>query len=234
MHASEWKYGSPIRSRRVDTQHVRVRPRRRRSAQIGWHTASVIQMLLIALVTVTPAFGQGGRGCHGMMGDGAHAADMQVFHQLFEHRTEITRQVHTRADGVETVTESKNPEVTRLLQTHVAAMLARVKEGRPIHQRDPLFVELFKNADRIEARHELTAGGSTGGRDHEGRVNVVKLLHRACGGGQRISREWYVGDDEEPSGSAAPAGNDVAASSNADRRSRISEEIHCRSDMYPS
>jgi len=48
------------------------------------------------------------------------------------------------------VTESKNPEVTRLLQTHVAAMLARVKEGRPIHQRDPLFAELFKNADRIE------------------------------------------------------------------------------------
>ena len=26
------------------------------------HTASVIQMLLIALITVTPAFGQGGRG----------------------------------------------------------------------------------------------------------------------------------------------------------------------------
>ena len=38
-------------------------------------------------------------------------------------------------------------------------MLARVKEGNQIHQRDPLFVELFKNADRIEARHELTAGG---------------------------------------------------------------------------
>ena len=65
----------------------------------------------------------------------------------------------TRQDGVETVTESTNPEVTRLLQTHVASMLARVKEGRPIHQRDPLFAELFKNADRIEARHELTAGG---------------------------------------------------------------------------
>ena len=94
-----------------------------------------------------------------MMGDAAHAADMQLFHQLFEHRTEIDRQVVARDDGVETVTESKNPEVTRLLQTHVAAMLARVKEGRPIHQRDPLFVELFKNADRIEARYELTAGG---------------------------------------------------------------------------
>ena len=94
-----------------------------------------------------------------MMGDGAHAADMQLFHQLFEHRAEIHRQVLMREDGIETVTESKNPEVTRLLQTHVASMLARVKERRPIHQRDPLFVELFKNADLIEARHELTASG---------------------------------------------------------------------------
>ena len=94
-----------------------------------------------------------------MMGDSAHASDMQVFQQLFEHRTEITRQISAREDGIETVTESKNPEVTRLLQTHVAAMLARVKEGRPIHLRDPLFAELFKNADRIEARHELTADG---------------------------------------------------------------------------
>jgi|SRR5687767_10371156 hypothetical protein len=123
------------------------------------HTAAVIQMLLIALITVTPAFGQGGHGGRGMMSDGTHAADMQVFHQLFEHRTEINRHVIAREDGIETVTESANPEVTRLLQTHVASMLARVKNGRPIHLRDPLFAELFKNADRIEARHELTTGG---------------------------------------------------------------------------
>jgi uncharacterized protein len=123
------------------------------------HTTSFLPMLLIALITVTPAFGQGGRGGRGMMGDAAHAADMQLFHQLFEHRTEINRQVVAREDGIETVTESKNPEVTRLLQTHVAAMLARVREVRPIHQRDSLFAELFKNAGRIEARHELTAGG---------------------------------------------------------------------------
>ena len=140
------------------------------------HTVSVIQILLIALIPVTPAFGQAGRGGRGMMGDAAHAADMQLFHQLFEHRTEIDRQVIAREDGIETVTESKNPEVTRLLQTHVASMLARVREGRPIHQRDPLFVELFKNADRIEARHELTAGGV---RVTETSTDayVVKLLH---------------------------------------------------------
>jgi len=94
-----------------------------------------------------------------MMGGGAHGADMQVFHALFDHRAEITRQIVLRQDGIETLTESTNPEVTRLLQTHVASMLARVKEGRPIHRRDPLFAELFRYADRIEARHETTARG---------------------------------------------------------------------------
>lgn len=115
---------------------------------------------------VTPAFGQGGpcgfgRGGHcgpGMMSDGAHRTEMLVFRQLFEHRTEITRHV-VRGDGVETVTESTNPEVTGLLQRHVASMLARVKEGHAIHPRDPLFAELFRYADRIEARYESTARG---------------------------------------------------------------------------
>jgi hypothetical protein len=126
-------------------------------------------LLTIALTAVASASGQGGRGCQGMMGDCANAADMQLFHQLFAHRAEITRYVLERADGIETTTESKNPEVTRLLQTHVASMLARVKEGRPIHQRDPLFAELFRYADRIETRHELTAGG----------VRVIETSHDA-------------------------------------------------------
>jgi hypothetical protein len=82
------------------------------------HTAFLLWTLLIAAVAVTPAFGQGGRGGRDMMGDGAHAADMQVFHQLFDRRAEITRRVLNREDGIETVTESTSPDVTRLLQTH--------------------------------------------------------------------------------------------------------------------
>jgi hypothetical protein len=133
------------------------------------HITGTAHLLLIALAAVAPAFAQGGRGGHGMMGDGAHGADMQVFHQLFAHRTEITRQVLKREDGIDTITESMNPEVTRLLQTHVASMLTRVKEGRPIHRRDPLFAELFRYTDRIETRSELTVGG----------VRVVETSHDA-------------------------------------------------------
>ena len=124
-------------------------------------TSAPVYPLLLVLLAVTPALGQGGpagRG-RGMMHDGAHAADMQVFQQLFDHRAEIKRQVVMRQDGIETVTESANPEVARLLQSHVESMLARVKKGQPIHRRDPLFAELFRYADRIDARHEATAAG---------------------------------------------------------------------------
>lgn len=120
---------------------------------------SMLVGMLVGAVALTPVAGQGGRGGRGMMGDAGHAADMQLFHQLFAHRTEIQRRIIARDDGVETITESANPEVTRVLQTHVESMLARVKEGRPLHQRDPLFVELFRYAGQIEATHELTPGG---------------------------------------------------------------------------
>jgi hypothetical protein len=125
---------------------------------------------------------QGGRGMmnqpgrgRGMMNDPAHDADRQVLLALFDHRSEITRRVTQRPDGIETVTESTNPEVTRLLQAHVSAMLARVKDARPIHQRDPLFAELFRYADRIDAQHQLTP---TGVRvvETSGDPYVVKLL----------------------------------------------------------
>jgi hypothetical protein len=113
----------------------------------------------LALIIATPAFGQGGRG-RGMMGGApADATDMQLFHQLFDHRAEITRDVKRLPGGIETLTVSANPEVTRLLQTHVEAMLARVREARPIHRRDPLFAELFKYAHLIEVTHELTRQG---------------------------------------------------------------------------
>jgi hypothetical protein len=132
--------------------------------------------LCLALLATAPALAQRGAACCGMMGDDTHAADMQLFHQLFEHRAEITREVIKRSDGIDTLTESKNPEVARVIQTHVTAMLARVSDGRPIHQRDPLFAELFRYADRITATQTMTKDGV---RVVETSPDpyVVKLLH---------------------------------------------------------
>jgi uncharacterized protein len=97
--------------------------------------------------------------CGGMMHDDDHAADMAMFQALIDHRHQIHRTVVKRADGVETVTESDDPQVTKLIQTHVNAMYGRVKEGRAIHLRDPLFKAIFENHDKIVMAHEMTPRG---------------------------------------------------------------------------
>lgn len=102
-----------------------------------------------------------GPGRPGMQGmhDDAHMADMQGIHALFAERTKITRTVTPRADGVETLTESDDPAVARLIQQHVAAMYARVDKAQPIHQRDPLFREVFAHAAKIVMQQTATARG---------------------------------------------------------------------------
>lgn len=122
---------------------------------------------LAALAAVTlaaaplTAQGQGsGRGrMGGMAMDAAAQADMQVFHALIDQRAQIVRKVTPRPNGVETVTESDDPAVAKLIRTHVEAMSARVKEARPIHLRDPLFAEVFKHADKIALEMEATPKG---------------------------------------------------------------------------
>ena len=75
--------------------------------------------------------------------------DRKWFHFLLDYRDKIRRTITRTEIGVDTVTESDDPEVAAGIQTHVAAMHARVKEGRGIHMRDPLFREVFRHADKI-------------------------------------------------------------------------------------
>lgn len=89
----------------------------------------------------------------------AHRADMELFHFLLDHRKEITRSVTNLPNGIETLTESDNPQVTGKLHAHVASMYKRVEEKRPIHARDPLFAEIFRNTDKITMKLEKTQKG---------------------------------------------------------------------------
>ena len=101
----------------------------------------------------------GQHGHHHMMGHGDHMADMPVIHQLLASGARIHRTVTLRADGVETVTESDDPAVAAAIQAHVASMYSRMSDGRPIHQRDPLFRAIFEHASQIRFTHERTATG---------------------------------------------------------------------------
>ena len=108
----------------------------------------------------TPGHGHGQHGGHGMMNDAAHRADMQGFMFLLGHRGDIRRTVKEIPGGVETLTESDVPEVaTGIRSRDGAAMYRRLKEGRPIHARDPLFAELFRRADKITMKTEKTPKG---------------------------------------------------------------------------
>jgi hypothetical protein len=122
--------------------------------------------LVLALGLAVAAAAQGGPPGHGrmccgggMMHGAGQASDMAVFHALLDNRQKIERTVVKLANGIESVTESDDPEVARLIQTHVSAMYGRVKDARPIHLRDPLFREVFANADKIVMTHQMTPRG---------------------------------------------------------------------------
>jgi len=98
-------------------------------------------------VPAQQGFGRG-RG-RGQWDDPRFIEDRKWFHFLLANREKIKRTITRTEEGVDTLTESDDLEVTAGIQIHVAAMHARVKEGRGIHMRDPLFREVFRHADKI-------------------------------------------------------------------------------------
>jgi hypothetical protein len=121
-----------------------------------------MKFVIVTMVSVFLAaqgLGQHGFGKGKQKGKAGQVADMVTFHYLLDHRAEITRKVVKTADGVETVTESNNKEVAAKIQEHVEAMHRRLKESRPIHMRDPLFREIFRQADKVKMAVEKTAKG---------------------------------------------------------------------------
>ena len=100
------------------------------------------------------ARGQASRGRMGGM-----RSDMVLIHSLLDSHDKIRRTFKEIPGGIESLTETDDPELVPLLQQHVAAMERRLKEGRPIHQMDPLFRAIFENASRIEMKIENTAKG---------------------------------------------------------------------------
>ncbi|MCA9090064.1 MAG: hypothetical protein KDA90_15695 [Planctomycetaceae bacterium] len=104
-----------------------------------------------------PPVGHGrGRG-HGA--DAQFAQDHETFFYLLEHRNSITRSIRNVKNGVQTITESTDPAVATKIREHVAAMYDRVESGKPIHMRDPLFREVFRNASKIQLESRATERG---------------------------------------------------------------------------
>ena len=93
-------------------------------------------------------------------------------------------------------TESNNPKVVEKLQAHVASMYKRVEERRPIHARDPLFAEIFRNSNKIKMKLENT---KTGVKIVETSQDpyVAKLIQAHAEVVNLFLKNGRQGDDEE-------------------------------------
>ena len=96
--------------------------------------------------------------CQGAAGEG-QPGDMATIHSLFDGRQNIVRRFKEVPGGIESWTESNDPQLIAQIQTHLASMRERFEKRQPLHQRDPLFAEIFEHADRIDLKVENTAKG---------------------------------------------------------------------------
>ncbi|MEA5624294.1 hypothetical protein [Nostoc sp. UHCC 0251] len=93
----------------------------------------LILALIVVLIIPQVVNGQmrrppGMMGNHGMR----HDNDTQTIHQLFADHNQIHRIVEEIPGGIRTVTESDNPQVVTLIQSHVSKMYDRVSKQQPI------------------------------------------------------------------------------------------------------
>lgn len=98
---------------------------------------------------------QGGMSGQGMMGGG----DMRSIRELLASHNQIKRTVQDIPGGIRSVTESDNPQVVSLIQSHVSSMYQRLADGRNFSMMSPTLPTLFRNASRYQRHLELTPKG---------------------------------------------------------------------------
>ena len=113
-----------------------------------------VTLAILCLAAPLSLWAQRGRGP-----DADFPVDREVFQWLLRHHDRIQRQVTEIPDGVETRTESDDPEVADYIRRHVTAMVRRVETGR----RDSLSRPLV--CGPLPARRRNPRGGRA---DHQG------------------------------------------------------------------
>src|SRR5579863_9477630 len=121
----------------------------------------------------------------GMMGpahDSTTMAELRVIHTLFVDHDRIKRTVTNLPDGIRTVTESDDPQIAQLLQTHVADMMKRVDAGDdpglPIES-DALHA-IFRDKDKVHTSVETTAKGAVVVQTSDDPKTVAALQEHAA------------------------------------------------------
>lgn len=98
-------------------------------------------------------------GAQGPMMEGATAADMSMYMDLFARHAELRRTVHLVPGGVRTVTESDDPALAEQLQQHVASMYEHLDDGTEVTCMSASLPVLFRNSRRYRRTLANTARG---------------------------------------------------------------------------
>jgi hypothetical protein len=100
---------------------------------------------------------QGGMSGPGMMGGG----DMRSIRELFASHNQIRRTVEEIPGGIRSVTESDNPQVASLIQSHVPSMYQHIDHGQsiPMIMMSSTLPVMAQNADRYQRHFQLTPKG---------------------------------------------------------------------------
>ncbi|MBE9182337.1 hypothetical protein IQ268_27705 [Oculatella sp. LEGE 06141] len=118
--------------------------------------------LIVVLAFSQVAQGQMGRSPGMMRHPGMrHGRDAQTIHQLFTYHDQIYRTVEEIPGGIRAVTESDNPEVAALIQSHVSQMYDRIaaRQSIPMMGMSSTLSTMAQSENQYERQLRLTSKG---------------------------------------------------------------------------
>ncbi|MBI4781691.1 MAG: hypothetical protein HY785_10210 [Oscillatoriophycideae cyanobacterium NC_groundwater_1537_Pr4_S-0.65um_50_18] len=127
-----------------------------------WFSVVALIVVLIIPQAVSRQMGRhpGMMGNPGMGG----SSDTQIIHQLFADHEQIRRTVEEIPGGIRAVTESDNPEVVTLIQSHVSQMYDRVSQQQsiPMIGMSSTLPTMLQSANQYQRQLRITSKGIEG------------------------------------------------------------------------
>ncbi len=158
------------------------------------HAAPFVLLALTALLTPTRAQDAPASS----PAPGTLAYDKGVWIALLRNHTAIRREVRHLENGVEAVTESDDPAIAELIRDHALAMKHRMTVGARVRVWDPVFLELFEHADKVQLRVTTTDKGVSIVETSDDPHTVMLLRSHAAG------LSDFVREGTKASGKATP------------------------------
>ena len=138
-----------------------------------------------------------------------------IIHEMAAHHEEFERKVTMTAKGYTATTTTKNKDLAKKLQIHVAYMKKRMDSGAMVRRWDPAYAEMSEHYEDLEATIEKIEGGiraTINGKDEraikiaQNHARIVTAFTRK--GMEEVEKEHPATEDgkKDGRGKASPAG----------------------------